>query len=137
MFNKEVYTERRNKLRSKVSSGVILILGNQDAAFNYPANIYHFRQDSSFSYFFGLNHPNLAGVIDIEDNKDIIFGNDVDMDDIIWMGPQESIKDQASLVGVQNTDPMSKLADYLQNASASGRKIHFAVPFWSSEISAT
>jgi len=129
MFNKQVYTERRNKLRSKISSGVILILGNQDAAFNYPANIYHFRQDSSFSYFFGLNHPNLAGIIDIEENKDYIFGNDVDMDDIIWMGPQESIKDQASLVGVENTDPMNKLGEYLKSAAASGRKIHFLPPY--------
>ncbi len=129
MFNKEVYTERRKQLRSKVSSGVVLILGNQDAAFNYPANIYHFRQDSSFSYFFGLNHPNLAGIIDIEENKDYLFGNDVDMDDIIWMGPQESIKDQALLVGIENTDPMNKLDDFLKTATSSGRKIHFLPPY--------
>ncbi len=129
MFSKQVYTERRNKLRSKVSSGVILILGNQDAAFNYPANPYHFRQDSSFSYFFGLNHPKLAGIIDIEENKDHIFGNDVDMDDIIWMGPQESIKDQASLVGIENTKPMNKLNEFLKVAISSGRKIHFLPPY--------
>ncbi|MCD4679583.1 MAG: aminopeptidase P family protein [Bacteroidales bacterium] len=129
MFDKKVYEERRKQLRSRISSGVVLILGNQDAAFNYPANIYHFRQDSSFSYFFGLDHPNLAGIIDIENNNDYIFGNDVDIDDIIWMGPQESIKDQALLVGVENTDPMSKLEEFLKNAISSGRKIHFLPPY--------
>lgn len=129
MFEKQVYTERRKKLKSKISSGVLLFLGNQEAAFNYPANTYHYRQDSSFSYFFGLNHPNLAGVIDIDENNDYIFGNDVDMDDIIWMGPQESIKDQASLVGVDNTAPMSKLDDYIKNAISKGRKIHFLPPY--------
>lgn len=129
MFDKKVYTERRNRLRSKISSGILLFLGNQDAAFNYPANIYHFRQDSSFSYFFGLNHPNLAGVIDIEGNKDHLFGDDVDMDDIIWMGPQESFHDQALQVGIENTAPMAKLKEYLQNEMAKGRKIHFLPPY--------
>ena len=93
MFNTEVYSLRRDKLRDQLKSGLILIPGNAEASFNYRANTYHFRQDSDFLYFFGLDHPDLAGVLDVDANEDSLFGNDVDMDDIIWMGPQPSMKE--------------------------------------------
>ncbi len=99
MFDAKVYTDRRNRLRKEIESGLVLFLGNPEASFNYPANTYHFRQDSNFLYFFGLDHPDLAGVIDLEENKDYIFGNDVDLDDIIWMGPQPLMSEQAAKVG--------------------------------------
>jgi len=86
MFKKEVYTDRRNKLKNEVKSGIGLFMGNVDASFNYPANVYHFRQDSHFLYFFGLKNPGFAGIIDFDNNKEYIFGNDFDIDDIIWMG---------------------------------------------------
>ena len=129
MFKKEVYTERRNKLKKEVKSGLVLILGNAEASFNYPANTYHFRQDSNFLYFFGLDHPDLAGVLDIDKNKDYIFGNDVDMDDIIWMGPQPLMKDRAAKAGVENTAPFSRLGEFLNEAVKAGRKIHFHPPY--------
>jgi len=129
MFQKEIYIERRNKLRKEITSGIAVLLGNQDVSFNYPANIYSFRQDSSFLYFFGIDHPNFAGVVDIENNTDYIFGNDVDMDDIIWMGNQPSVAEQAAEVGVNNTLPFSKLADFLQTALSKQRKIHFLPPY--------
>ena len=88
MFDPKTYTDRRNRLRTEMKTGIVLILGNPEASYNYPANTYHFRQDSNFLYFFGLDHPDLAGVVDIDEDKDYIFGNDVDMDDIIWMGQQ-------------------------------------------------
>ena len=84
-----------------------------------------FRQDSSFLYFFGLNLPDFAGVIDLDSGEEYIFGNDVDIDDIIWMGPQSSVKDLAAGVGVKNTAPFVKLGDCLREALAQGRKIHF------------
>ncbi len=129
MFKKEVYTERRNKLKKEVKSGLVLIHGNAEASFNYPANTYHFRQDSNFLYFFGLDHPDLAGVLDIDNNKDYIFGNDVDMGDIIWMGPQPLMKDRAAKVGVENTAPFSQLGEFLNEAIKAGRKIHFSPPY--------
>ena len=129
MFDKKVYTERRNKLKNQIGSGIILMPGNSEASFNYPANTYHFRQDSNFLYFFGLDHPDLAGVLDVDNNKDYIFGNDVDMDDIIWMGPQPLMKDRAAGVGVENTKPFGALVDFLNNAIKSGRKIHFLPPY--------
>jgi len=129
MFDAKVYTDRRNRLRKHVNDGIILIPGNLEASFNYPANTYHFRQDSNFLYFFGIDHPDLAGVIDIDENKDYIFGNDVDLDDIIWMGPQPLISDQAAKVGVENTAPLKALVDVVKEAKAKGRTIHFLPPY--------
>ncbi|MCK4679420.1 MAG: aminopeptidase P family protein [Bacteroidales bacterium] len=129
MFDKKVYTERRNKLKNRIDSGIILIPGNSEASFNYPANTYHFRQDSNFLYFFGLDHPDLAGVLDVDNDKDYIFGNDVDMDDIIWMGPQPLMKERAAGVGVENTKPFGTLVNFLNDAIKSGRKVHFLPPY--------
>ncbi len=129
MFNKNVYIERRNQLKKDVKSGLILLLGNKEVAFNYPANTYGFRQDSNFLYFFGLNQPDIAGVIDIDNNKDYIFGNDVDMDDIIWMGFQPSMKDRAMQVGIEHTAPLLSLFEMITEAIKQGRKIHFTSPY--------
>ena len=129
MFESTTYINRREALRKKVKSGLILILGNNEAPANYPDNCYHFRQDSSFLYFFGQSHPGYAGVLDIEAGQDIFFGNDVDIDDIIWMGPQPSIKDLAAQVGVQKSMPFCKLKEVVGQAIAQGRKIHFLPPY--------
>jgi Xaa-Pro aminopeptidase len=129
MFNKEVYIERRKKLRKELSSGVALFLGNEEAAFNYPANQYHFRQDSHFLYFFGIDHPGFAGIVDIDEGKELIFGNDFDIDDIIWMGQQPTVAEQALEVGVENTGTMSQLVDFVNSALKNGRKVHFLPPY--------
>jgi len=129
MFASNVYINRREKLRQIVKDGVVIILGNNEASMNYPDNTYRFRQDSNFTYFFGLNHPGFAGVLDIDSNEDIIFGNDVDIDDIIWMGPQPSVKDMASEVGVEKTEAFTKLEAYIKKAVTQGRKIHFLPPY--------
>jgi Xaa-Pro aminopeptidase len=129
MFESKVYTAHRNRLRSLVSSGIILMPGNPEAAMNYAANTYHYRQDSNFLYYFGLDHDGFAGVIDVDNNKDIIFGNDIDIDDIIWMGPQPSVKEQSAKVGVENTEPMAKLEPFLKDALSKGRKVHIVKPY--------
>jgi len=129
MFPSKVYSDRRAMLRKELSTGLILFLGNQESAFNYPANTYSFRQDSSFLYFFGLDHPDMAGVIDLNDGTDHVFGNDVDIDDIIWMGKQPSVRDQAADVGVGNTAPLKELGTLIKNAREKGRKIHYLPPY--------
>ena len=129
MFTSEVYTKRRNALRRELKSGLVLFPGNSDSAYNYPANTYTFRQDSNFSYFFGLEHPDLAGVIDLENGVDYIFGNDVNIDDIIWMGHQPSMREQASHVGVNNTAPLTELGVFIGNLIRMGREIHFVKPY--------
>ncbi len=125
MFDKQAYTERRLKLRKKIRSGLILIPGNTESPMNYPGNTYRFRQDSSFLYFFGLDLPNLVGVIDIEDGKDCLYGNDFDLDDVIWMGPQPTINELGQSVGIPCTHPLKELASTLHRAIRHGRKIHF------------
>lgn len=129
MFNKEVYTKRRELLKKEIKSGVALILGNVDASFNYPANVYHFRQDSHFSYFFGLENPGFAGVIDFDNDKDYIFGNDFDIDDIIWMGVQPKVADLAAKAGVENTAQYTELANFIAAIRTEGRQIHFLPPY--------
>ncbi|MBC8320089.1 MAG: aminopeptidase P family protein [Bacteroidetes bacterium] len=129
MFKKEVYTDRRNKLRGEIGSGIALFLGNVEAPFNYLANTYHFRQDSHFLYFFGLQNPGFAGVIDFDNGKDYIFGNDFDIDDIIWMGVQPKVTDLAAKAGVENTAPYADLAKLLANAKYEGRQIHYLPPY--------
>ncbi len=130
MFDKEVYIRRREKLREILEEGIVLLLGNDESPMNYPANPYHFRQDSNFLYFFGLDEPGLAGVIDLEEeDSDILFGDDLDVEDIIWMGYFPPLKEKAEKVGVKKTFPSAKLSDYLREALSKGRRIHFLPPY--------
>jgi Xaa-Pro aminopeptidase len=134
MFESKIYSERRLKLRKKIRSGIILILGNNESPMNYPANTYHFRQDSNFLYYFGLDLPGLVGVIDIEDGKDCVYGNNVDIDDIIWMGPQPTISELSAKVGILCTHPLKDLSSTLHRAIKQGRKIHFTSPYRAENI---
>jgi len=125
VFEPRIYVERRKKLKEKIESGLVLFLGNEESPMNYPDNAYRFRQDSNFLYFFGLDSPSLAGLMDIDEDKDIIFGNDVDMEDIIWMGDQPFLKDRAAEVGVKTTLPSFKLEETMAKAMEQGRKVHY------------
>lgn len=129
MFDSATYQKRRCNLRKKVGDGLILILGNNEAPANYPDNTYKFRQDSSFVYFFGHSHPGYAGIIDANSGEEYFFGDDVDMDDIIWMGPQPSVKDLAAQVGIEKSFPFAKLKEIVGNAIARHQKIHFLPPY--------
>ncbi len=129
MFTKETYINRRTLLKNKVNNGLALIMGNVDTCYNYTDNTYHFRQDSTFLYFFGLDYQGLAGIIDFESGEEMLFGNDFTMDDIIWMGPQASLKENAAKSGITNTDPLNKLKEVLSKAQQQGRTIHFTPPY--------
>lgn len=129
MFNLETYRLRRQKLKEKVGKGIVLLLGNTDSPMNYADNAFYFRQDSTFLYFFGLDFQNLAGVIDLDSGEEILFGNDVNMEDIIWMGPQELLSDKAERVGVKHTEPFKTLQATIDQAIRSGRKVHFLPPY--------
>jgi Xaa-Pro aminopeptidase len=129
MFKTEVYTRRRETLHSKMKTGLGLFIGNNEAPMNYPANPYHFRQDSDFLYFFGLDLPGFAGVMDFDTGIDSIFGNDFDMDDIVWMGPQPTVNELGARCGVSNVLPFSKLEEILRVAISKNRRIHFLPPY--------
>ena len=121
MFQKEIYIERRKVLKEKVGEGLILLFGNDESSMNYADNTYHFRQDSTFLYYFGIQHPGLAAVIDIDNDKEIVFGDDYTIDDIVWMGPQPTIADRAAQCGVSTVFPMKELASVVEKS----KKIHF------------
>ncbi len=129
LFNKKVYKDRRDILRSKIKSGIAIFPGNVNVPYNYPANPFRFRQDSSFLYYFGLNMPGFTAVIDFDEGKDYIFGDDIGIEDIIWMGPQPAVKDLAAKVGVENTYPLNELNTFVGNAKEKNRKIHFLPPY--------
>jgi hypothetical protein len=109
MFEKEVYMKRRQRLKSLMNNGIALFIGNVESPMNYPDNTYHWRQDSDFLYFFGVDLPGLAGLIDFNSGDEIIFGNDFTVDDIVWMGPQPSVAELASGAGIRLTHPMENL----------------------------
>ncbi|MCK5820345.1 MAG: aminopeptidase P N-terminal domain-containing protein [Bacteroidales bacterium] len=134
MFPASTYIKRRKSLKESVKSGVLLFLGNEESPMNYLDNTYHFRQDSSFLYFFGLNYAGLAAIIDLDEDKEIVFGNDLTVDDIIWMGTQPTLKERGQSYGIQDVRPMAQLDAYLSKSQQSGRQIHFLPPYRSESI---
>lgn len=124
MFSANTYIERRSKLAELVGSGIVLLLGNEESPMNYLDNTYHFRQDSTFLYYFGIDQPSLAGIIDIDTKETTIFGNELTVEEIVWMGVQKTIAEKASMAGVNTTLPMSALQDVVNTAIAKGRQIH-------------
>ncbi len=129
MFHKDVYVQRRENLIKLVNNGIVLLLGNTDVPMNYASNVYHWRQDSTFLYFFGLDYQNMAAVIDTDNGTEHIFGNDVSLGDIIWMGSQISTAEKADACGVSHHHPYSKLHEMVVSAIQSGRKVHFLPPY--------
>jgi len=113
MFSKQTYINRRNQLRAQFKSGVLLFFGNDEVGMNYEDNTYHFRQDSTFLYYFGINKPGLYAVMEIESGNDYIFGDDFTIDSIVWMGSQPTIKEMAVTVGVENTGSVADFSEKL------------------------
>ena len=130
MFSKEVYVNRRAELKTLVKEGVIILFGNNESPCNYPGNAYYpFRQDSSFLYYFGQKRDGLVGVIDCDNNKECLIGDDIDIDDIVWFGSVDSVADLAEQVGVAHSAPMKTLQEICDAAKKSNRKIHFLPPY--------
>ena len=129
MFSAKTYASRREVLRTKIGSGVILLPGNMPAPNNYPNNTYYFRQDSSFLYYFGLNIPSLVGVIDADTGEEMLFGDDFTVDDIIWTGPQPTLRELGAQVGIAAAHPMAELEKHLRKAIAQGHCIHYLPPY--------
>jgi len=129
MFDKIVYTNRRESLKKKCGEGLLFFPGNGESAMNYSADTYPFRQDSSFLYFFGIDLPGLAAVLDLDSGDEIIYGNDHDIDDIIWMGAQPLLSENAAKAGVMRTKPLSELKNDLGEALRQKREIKILPPY--------
>ena len=130
MFDTATYIRRRNELKKLVKEGIIILFGNNESPANFPNNGYYpFRQDSSFLYYFGLQRDGLVGIIDIDNDKDILVGNDIDIEDIVWYGAVESMTEMMQRCGAQETLPMKALKTICNEALSKHRKIHFLPPY--------
>ena len=142
MFNKETYVRRRAELKRLVGDGIVVLFGNNEAPYNYPANCYApMRQDSTFLYYFGQHRDGLVGVIDIDNDEEWLLGDDIDVEDIVWMGFTPSVSDLAAEVGVTKTAPLSALRQVCCDSIATNdgklsddiatnkRKLHFLPPY--------
>ena len=129
MFDKKIYAARRAKLRQSLKGGLVFFPGNPEVPCNYAGNTYPFRQDSNFLYFFGLQKPDMYGVIDLDADKDYLYADDLTMDDIIWMGHLPSVADMAAEVGIADTAPVEELRNLLHKAALSRRRVHFVAPY--------
>jgi len=129
MFEAKTYIQRRTLLKKALNSGLALFLGNEESPMNYQANTYPFRQDSSFLYFFGLDTPGLAAIIDVQAGTDTVYGDDITLEDVIWMGELPKLKDRAAEAGIFMTAPLSKLQETIADARKQGRPIHYLPPY--------
>lgn len=129
MFTKETYIQRRAQLKKAVGSGLLVFLGNKESAMNYADNTYRFRQDSSFLYYFGLDCADLAAVIDIDQDQEIVFGNELTIDDIVWTGTMPTLSEMASEYGVSRTLPLGDLGSYIHSCQTKGQTVHFLPPY--------
>ena len=126
MFDKNTYIRRRAELKKLVGKGIIVLFGNNEAPYNYPNNTYApMRQDSSFLYYFGQRRDGLVGVIDIDNDEEWLLGDDIDVEDIVWMGFTPSVSDLAAEVGVTKTAPLSQL----RSVCRCDTTVHFLPPY--------
>ena len=123
-INKETYLRRRAQLKKDIGSGLLLFLGNNEVGMNYADNTYRFRQDSTFLYFFGLDFPEVAAVIDIDEDREMVFGNELTIDDIVWTGTMPSLRERCEPAGISDVRPMSELAQMVK-----GKAVHFLPPY--------
>src|SRR5690606_32658730 len=128
MFSQNVYISRRAALKKNLGKGTILFPGNGESGMNFKDNWYPFKQDSTFLYYTGINIPDVYFVIDIEEDQEILFGNDPTPEEIVWIGPTTPLRELAEASGIKNIKPLSELADYLAKASRKNQ-VHFLPPY--------
>jgi Xaa-Pro aminopeptidase len=112
-------------LKQTVGSGLLLFIGNDESGMNYADNTYHFRQDSTFLYFFGLAQAGLNAIIDIDNDREIIFGDELTIDAIVWMGVQPTLHDNCGRIGISEIRTSKEIAVYLKNAQEKKQQIHY------------
>ena len=129
MFNKEIYIKRREKLMEQVGSGFIVLLGNEESSMNYKDNLYPFRQDSTFLYFFGIDRPGIMATIDIDNNLATLYGDDSTVVQMVWTGYQEPLESLAAKTGISLVKGKKEFDTFSKNALSEKRDIHFLPPY--------
>jgi Xaa-Pro dipeptidase len=134
VFSTKIYVQRRNILKERMKSGLLLFLGNEESPMNYKDNTFSFRQDSTFLYYWGIDSPSLAAVLDLDESREVIFGEDPTVDEIVWTGPQKSIREKGARVGVTETMSLKRLPEVVRSAAQKGRTIHFLRQYRSNNL---
>src|SRR3954468_4020657 len=129
MFSTATYKQRRNRLKELVGSGLIILPGNEEVGMNYRDNVYHFRQDSTFLYFTGIDQPNLCFIIDIDNDSEILYGDDLTVDQVVWTGPVDSLASFAFKSGIDSVQRYSTISDDVKKARAQKQQVHFLSPY--------
>jgi Xaa-Pro aminopeptidase len=129
MFTPETYRARRARLKKDIGSGVLLFLGNDEVGITYTANVYPFRQDSTFLYFWAVDQPGVAAIIDLDEDTETLFGDDQTMADVVWSGPLPTMADRCAPAGIRSHAPVSELSEKLTAAIRQGRRVHFLAPY--------
>ncbi|PZP49211.1 MAG: Xaa-Pro aminopeptidase [Pseudopedobacter saltans] len=129
MFSKDIYTKRRAELKKKLGSGLLFFLGNEETGMNFRNNTYPFRQDSTFLYYAGVDKASLYFVMDLDNDKEILFGDNISIDDIVWFGPTPRLEEVASGTGIEDVRPLKDLQSYLDGAMSKKQVIHFLPPY--------
>ena len=56
---------------------------------------------STFLYYFGLNHADLCAVIDADTGERVVYGDELTVEHIVWMGSQPSLKSRCLETGIE------------------------------------
>lgn len=129
MFEAATYCHRRDALRRRMGAGLVILVGASEAAINYRDNPYPFVQDGSFAYLFGLQQPDLIGLIDLDSGEEVLFGADPDLETRVWMGDLPSLAERGQWAGVARTAPLAEVETWIARATAQGRRLHFPPPY--------
>ena len=129
LFDASIYANRRKELMQAMGRGILLFPGAIEQPFNYKANTYPFRQDSTFLYYFGISQPGMAGIIDADAGISILYGHDLDIEDVVWMGPQPSLAEWAQMIGAERNAEISKLSEALK-----GKEVQYLPPYHADRI---
>src|SRR5262249_33895110 len=129
MFTTHTYQQRRRQLIKEVANGIILLPGNEESSMNYKDNLYHFRQDSSFLYYSGIDRASLVIALDADSGEEYLFGNDLTIEEMVWTGPLPPLSVQAGSAGIKTVQSLSALTSLLKDATSKGRTVHFLPPY--------
>lgn len=124
----QTFSDRRKSLRSAISDGAILILGNTYLAKNYLDNHFPLRQDSHFLYYVGVSQPNMALVI-FPDGTETLYGERSTLDDLVWTGPVPSLEDYAGGAEISRTQDIGELAAEVASLRRGGSSVHYLPPY--------
>ncbi|MEP6794619.1 MAG: aminopeptidase P family protein [Saprospiraceae bacterium] len=129
LFDASVYTNRRKSLMQVMGQGQFFFPGAIEQPFNYKANPFPFRQDSTFLYYFGFAQPGMAGLIDADAGVSILFGHDIDIEEVVWMGPQPTMAERARLIGAEKHAEVDTVIEAFK-----GKNIQYLPPYHADRI---